>query len=632
MPPKARKPSQPPPKGKSKANAAPKSNDQENEAGQTSSTEAKTPSRRPIALRGNKSKSIKITADSPGGPKEDITLPKVEPVRSDDEDFERVVDEREEHRDGKAKSSPPAKASKKTGKGKGSRKDQAGKDNGEATPQKTKTRKRKLPEAKGKEEAKEEDSQIEESSPKINKKRKAATQGGGEIAEDVHGEEAPKSNKRARKTKEEKEAEAMPLVARSIGLRMFIGAHVSGAKGVQNAVTNCLHIGGNAFALFLKSQRKWENPPLQDSHRDAFKANCLEHKYDAASHILPHGSYLVNLAQEDPTKAKQAYDSFLEDLRRCESLGIKLYNFHPGTTNNAPRPSAIARIASALNRAHGATKAVMPLLETMAGSANVIGSTFADLAAIIDQVEDKSRIGVCLDTCHLFAAGYDLRSPASFASVMQELDKTVGMKYVKALHLNDSKAPLGSHRDLHANVGTGFLGLGAFWNVMNEKRFEGLPLVLETPIDRKVEGSGEGKEAHVDGAEGSDDDEEVKLMGKGKVKAKVKKEPMKPPKEKTVEDKGIWAREIKLLESLIGMDREGEEFKNMDKRLADEGAEERKKHQEAHERKLAKAQKTKAKDIGSYFTKGKANGKVSEKKRKAVEDDGSPLSELSDSS
>ena len=150
----------------------------------------------------------------------------------------------------------------------------------------------------------------------------------------------------------------------------------------------------------------------------------------------------------------------------------------PGTTNNAPRPAAIARIASALNRAHASTTTVTPLLETMAGSGNVIGATFNDLASIISLVEDKSRIGVCLDTCHVFAAGYDLRTPASFSSVMKDLDETVGMKYVKALHLNDSKAPFGSRRDLHANIGTGFLGLRAFWNVMNEKRFEGLPMVL----------------------------------------------------------------------------------------------------------------------------------------------------------
>ena len=373
--------------------------------------------------------------------------------------------------------------------------------------------------------------------------------------------------------------------------------------------------------MFLKSQRKWDNPPLQNESRDGFKSNCIEHKYAASNHIVPHGSYLVNLAQEEPSKAKQAYDCFLDDLLRCESLGIKLYNFHPGNTNNAPRPSALARIASALNRAHAATSTVMPLLETMAGSGNVIGSAFEDLATIIDQVEDKSRVGVCLDTCHLFAAGFDLRSPESFRKTMSEFDQKVGLKYVKALHMNDSKAPFASHRDLHANIGTGFLGLRAFWNVMNEEAFEGLPMVLETPIDRKVDDGKEGQEC-----------EDAEPADKGAGKGEKKSAPKPPGKAKTVEDRGIWAREIKLLESLIGMDREGNEFKTLEKDLADQGAEERQKHQEAFERKQAKDQKAKTKDIGSFFAKGKGMGKDKAQKDTAevVEKDGISSSELSD--
>ncbi|KAL9600741.1 MAG: hypothetical protein Q9219_002982 [cf. Caloplaca sp. 3 TL-2023] len=455
------------------------------------------------------------------------------------------------------------------------------------------------------------------------------------------GEEAstPKKPKRKRKTREEREAEAMPLAARTAGLGMYIGAHVSGAKGVQNAVTNCVHIGGNAFALFLKSQRKWDNPPLQDEHRDGFKANCIEHKMDATRHVLPHGSYLVNLAQEAPEKAKQAYDSFVEDLHRCEALGIKL----PGTTNNSPRPAAIARIASALNRALSTTSTVTPLLETMAGSGTVLGSTFADLAAIIALVTDKSRIGICLDTCHLFAAGYDLRSPSAFASVLRDLDDTVGLRYVKALHLNDSKAPLGSRRDLHANIGTGFLGLGAFWNVVNERRFEGLPMVLETPIDGEVskddddgDGGSKKEEEKEEGESDSDSDETGKTKAKAKPKGGGKKRPAsKAPKAKTVEDKTIWAREIKLLESLIGMDPDGDEFKKLEQELADRGVEERRKYQEAFDRKMAKEEKVKTKKgIESFFAKGK-KGKVKakengKKKEDAVVDDGSPLSELSE--
>ncbi|KAL9101666.1 MAG: hypothetical protein Q9163_003105 [Psora crenata] len=402
---------------------------------------------------------------------------------------------------------------------------------------------------------------FEEQRASSTKKGKKKNEAKGEEEANEQGE---KKVKRRRKTKEEREAEAMPLAARTNGLRMFIGAHVSCAKGVHNSVTNAVHIGGNAFAMFLKSQRKWENPPLQDEHRDQFRAFCGEHKYDAACHILPHGSYLVNLAQEDPDRADQGYNAFLDDLQRCDALGIKLYNFHPGWTGSAPRPAAIGRIAKALNRAHAATTIVTPLLEAMAGSGNVIGSTFEDLRDIIALVEDKARIGVCIDTCHIFAAGYDLRSPQAFKETLDKFDQIVGMKYLRALHVNDSKAPLDSHRDLHQNLGLGFLGLRAFHNLMNEKRFEGLPLVLETPIDRKDENG------------------------------------------KDIEDKGIWAREIKMLEALIGMDAESEGFKRMEKELADQGAEERDKYQEAFERKKLKEMK-----------KGKSQTKLSFGKEKS---------------
>ena len=389
-------------------------------------------------------------------------------------------------------------------------------------------------------------------------KKKAKVKVEEEVAED-----GVKKLKRKRKTKEEREAENMPLAARTSGLRMFLGAHVSGAKGVHNSVTNAQHIGGNAFAMFLKSQRKWENPPLQDDHRDQFIAFCSAHKYDAACHVLPHGSYLVNLAQEDPDKANQAYNAFLDDLLRCDALGIKLYNFHPGWTGSASRPSAIGRIASALNRALTVTTTVTPVLETMAGSGNVIGSTFEDLRDIITLVDDKARIGVCMDTCHIFAAGYDLCSPKAFKSTIDEFDGVVGIKYLRALHLNDSKAPLGSHRDLHQNIGLGFLGLRAFHNVMNEKRFEGLPLILETPFDKKDENGKDG------------------------------------------EDKGIWAGEIKLLEGLIGTDADSGDFQTMQKELADKGADEREQYQEAFERKKEKEMKKEKGQTKLKFAKKK---------------------------
>jgi AP endonuclease-1 len=339
---------------------------------------------------------------------------------------------------------------------------------------------------------------------------------------------------------------------------------------VQNSISNALHIGGNSFALFLKSQRKWTSPPLSNEARDQFKAFCAENDYDAANLILPHGSYLVNLAQAEKDKADQAYTCFLDDLQRCEALGIRLYNFHPGSSGNHPRPEAIQRIAAQLNKAHKATKTVVTVLENMAGSGNVIGSTWEDLRDIIGLVEDKSRVGVCIDTCHSFAAGYDLRSPEAFKKTMDSFASVIGMSYLKALHLNDSKAPFESNRDVHANIGTGFLGLRAFHNVVNFEPFQNLPMVLETPIDKKG------------------------------------------PDGKSIEDKAVWAAEIKLLEGLIGTDAESEEFKKEEERLQNVGADERKKFQDQANKKKGQTEKKQQKTLESMFKKS------SPKKKKNV--------------
>ncbi|KAF5122126.1 DNA-(apurinic or apyrimidinic site) lyase 1 [Metarhizium anisopliae] len=316
--------------------------------------------------------------------------------------------------------------------------------------------------------------------------------------------------------------------------------------GVQNAVSNAVQIGANSFALFLKSQRKWDNPPIPTEARDLFTSNCKEHNYSTAEHALPHGSYLVNLAQADESKAAQAYKSFVDDLERCEQLGIKLYNFHPGSTGGEARPAAIGRIAAQLNRSHKATQSVITVLENMAGAGNVIGSTWEDLRDIIALVDQKDRVGVCIDTCHAFAAGYDLRTPDAFKKTMEAFDKTVGYRYLKAFHLNDSKAPLNSNRDLHANIGTGFLGLRAFHGVMNCDNFCNMPMILETPIDKKG------------------------------------------PDGKTVEDKQVWADEIKLLEGLIGMDPESDEFKEKEKELQAKGAAERNRIQDQVDKRSVK--------------------------------------------
>ncbi|KAI1345226.1 xylose isomerase-like protein [Xylariaceae sp. FL0016] len=411
--------------------------------------------------------------------------------------------------------------------------------------------------------------EVTETAPE-SRKRKAVKQ---ELAEEVDEKEEvieqPKAAKK-RKTKGKGKAEdEMPLAERtaisSLKKAMHIGAHVSSAGGVQNSVTNAVHIGANAFALFLKSQRKWANPSISAEARDGFRNHCKTHSFEAHRHCLPHGSYLVNLAQADKDKAKQAYDAFLDDLQRCEQLGIKLYNFHPGNTNGDTKEAAIARIAAQLNASHKATSTVVTVLENMAGQGNVVGSTFDDLRDIIELVEVKERVGVCIDTCHAFAAGYDLRTPDVFEETMTSFKETVGLSYLKAFHLNDSKAPFASHRDLHANIGTGFLGLRAFHSIMNCDDFTGLPMVLETPIDKK-------------GADG-----------------------------KTIEDKQVWADEIKLLESLIGMDPNGEEFAALDKKLQAKGADERGRIQDQVDRKAVKDSKK-----GASKKRGKKKAETSD--------------------
>lgn len=394
---------------------------------------------------------------------------------------------------------------------------------------------------------------------------------------------------RKRKTKEEKDAEAMPLAARTIGHKMLIGAHVSAAGGVHNAALNAVHIGANAFALFLKSQRKWANPPLDPAHCTSFHHHCAKLDYSQNQHVVPHGSYLVNLAHTDKDRTTQAYDSFVDDLHRCEKLGITLYNFHPGNALNVDRADAIAHLASNMNRAHKETSTVVTLLENMAAGGNVLGSTFEDLRDIISHIDDKSRVGVCLDTCHAFAAGYDLRTNDALQDTLANFDRLVGIKYLRALHLNDSKAPFHSNRDLHANIGTGFLGLRAFHAIVNEPRFQGLPMVLETPIQVR------------------DDDGNL----------------VKDEKAKEVEDKGIWAREIKMLESLVAMDPESDQFKQMEKQLQRKGAPERARVLDQVERRDEKKSKAAVK------AKAGAKGK---KGKKLIEQDSqqSDTSDLSD--
>ncbi|KAK1444627.1 AP endonuclease 2 [Babesia gibsoni] len=262
---------------------------------------------------------------------------------------------------------------------------------------------------------------------------------------------------------------------------VHIGAHISAAGGPEFSVINAFNIGGQAFALFLKNQRRWDNPPLPEQSVKKFSEFMKKYNYDI-KYVLPHGSYLINIANPDPEKRKKSYDNFLDDLKRCEKLGIMLYNFHPGSTvGMCEKSEGIKNIANCINEAIEATKTVKIVLENAAGQKNVIGSMFEDLRDIISLVENKDRVGVCLDTCHLFAAGHDIRTAAKFEEVMKKFDAVVGLNYLSAVHLNDCKSDLGSGLDRHENIGIGTLTKETFHFIVNSGYFKDMPIILETP-------------------------------------------------------------------------------------------------------------------------------------------------------
>ncbi|KAH6886660.1 xylose isomerase-like protein [Coprinopsis sp. MPI-PUGE-AT-0042] len=267
-----------------------------------------------------------------------------------------------------------------------------------------------------------------------------------------------------------------------------VGAHVSAAGGVENAPVNAAEIGCSAFALFLKSQRKWSSPPLSPRSIALFKHRMKQLNFDPKTDVLVHGNYLVNLGNPDASKRKVSYECFLDEIRRSGQLGVTLLNIHPGSTVSLTTPAnSCALIAECINEAHRETAGgvggdVVVVLENMAGSGNVIGSTFEEIALIIKGVEDKTRVGVCFDTCHGFSAGYDFRTKAGWdGTSMRKFDEAIGLKYLKGMHLNDSKTEFGSKKDRHESIGMGSLGLTSFHHILNDQRTKGIPLVLETP-------------------------------------------------------------------------------------------------------------------------------------------------------
>ncbi|MBN1601293.1 MAG: deoxyribonuclease IV [Chitinispirillaceae bacterium] len=260
----------------------------------------------------------------------------------------------------------------------------------------------------------------------------------------------------------------------------YIGAHVSTTGGVQNAPLNACAIGATAFAMFTKNQRRWVSKPYEQQTIDAFKKNMTDCGYDA-SQVLVHDSYLINIGNPNPDKRKQSYESFLDEIIRCSQLGLTLLNIHPGShLEQVSEQQCIEFIAESINRALDETKGVTVVLENTAGQGSNIGYKFEHLSEIIGLVEDKSRIGVCIDTCHAFAAGYELRTKDAFLDSINKLESIIGIKYLRGLHLNDSKTKLGSKVDRHNSLGKGELGLEPFKFIMQDKRFDNIPLILET--------------------------------------------------------------------------------------------------------------------------------------------------------
>ncbi|MBO7143024.1 MAG: deoxyribonuclease IV [Bacteroidales bacterium] len=261
----------------------------------------------------------------------------------------------------------------------------------------------------------------------------------------------------------------------------YIGAHVSASGGVQNAPVNAKAIGATAFALFTKNQRQWFSKELTSSEIEEFKENCKKLGY-TPDQILPHDSYLINLGSPEEEGLQKSRQSFIHEMERCEQLGLKLLNFHPGShLKKISETECLDRIAESINIAISKTDNVVAVIENTAGQGTNLGFSFAHLRHIIDRVDNKDRVGVCIDTCHAFAAGYNLADKYEFERIWDEFDQTVGFKYLRGMHLNDAMKPVGSRVDRHASIGSGCIGRKTFQWIMEDARFNRIPLILETP-------------------------------------------------------------------------------------------------------------------------------------------------------
>lgn len=263
----------------------------------------------------------------------------------------------------------------------------------------------------------------------------------------------------------------------------FVGAHISAAGGVENAPVNAHLIGAKAFAFFTKNQRQWVAAPLTQQNIDLFKSRCEVYGF-SPDHILPHDSYLINLGHPEEEGLNKSRSAFFDEMQRCEQLGLNRLNFHPGShLNQLPVDDCLDRIAESINLSLEKTNGVTAVIENTAGQGTNLGYTFEQIAHIIDKVEDKSRIGVCLDTAHTLAAGYEIRTREGFENTFCKFDEIIGFNYLKGMHINDSKKELASRVDRHDSLGKGLMNMDVFSFIMNDSRFNNMPLILETPDD-----------------------------------------------------------------------------------------------------------------------------------------------------
>lgn len=261
----------------------------------------------------------------------------------------------------------------------------------------------------------------------------------------------------------------------------FVGAHVSASGGVENAPTNADAIGAKAFALFTRNQRQWVSAPYKEKNIELFKSRCEELGY-SPNHILPHASYLINLGHPEQEALDKSRNAFLDEMSRCEQLGLNRFNFHPGShLDKIGIDDCLDRIAESINITLEKTNGVAAVLENTAGQGTNLGYTFEQLAHIIDKVEDKSRVGVCIDTAHALAAGFEIRTREGFDETFSKFDDIVGFKYLKGMHINDSKKDVGTRVDRHDSLGKGVMNMELFGLIMNDSRFDDMPLILETP-------------------------------------------------------------------------------------------------------------------------------------------------------